>query len=59
MRPGPDLDAVGRDPHRVEDIWQLVYQNAYWRNGPVLNNALSGVDQAFGQFRHRLTAPSA
>src|SRR4030088_1688682 len=38
--------AVGRSPADIEDITRLIHYSAYWRNGPVLNNALSGIDQA-------------
>jgi galactonate dehydratase len=44
---------IGRDPRRIEDIWQMIYRNGCYRGGPVLMSALSGLDMALWDIRGR------
>ncbi len=37
---------IGKDPMRLEDIWQYLYRGAYWRRGPITMAAISAIDMA-------------
>src|SRR6266853_3402215 len=37
---------IGKDPRRVAHHWQAIYRHAFYRGGPILTSALSGIDQA-------------
>jgi len=37
---------VGKDPLRIELHWQAMYRGSFWRGGPVINSAISGIEIA-------------
>lgn len=37
---------IGHPANKIEDFWQMVFRGGFYRGGPVLMSALSGIDQA-------------
>ncbi|WP_052864196.1 D-mannonate dehydratase ManD [Streptomyces niger] len=45
---------LGKDPARIEDIWQYLYRGAYWRRGPVTMTAIAAVDTALWDIKGKV-----
>ena len=45
---------IGKDPSRIEDIWQYLYRGAYWRRGPVTMRAIAAVDVALWDIKSKI-----
>ncbi len=44
---------IGRDAGHIEDLWQTLYRGGFYRGGPVLTSAISGIEQALWDIKGR------
>jgi galactonate dehydratase len=44
---------LGKDPLQIEDHWQAMYRNNFYRGGPILMSAIAGIDQALWDIKGR------
>jgi galactonate dehydratase len=45
---------IGKDPRQITHHWQAIYRHAFYRGGPVLTSALSGIDTALWDIKGKL-----
>ncbi len=45
---------VGKDPRHIVHHWQAIYSHAFYRGGPILTSALSGIDHALWDIKGKL-----
>lgn len=45
---------IGKDPMQVEHHWQSMYVHSFYRAGPVIGSAISGIDQALWDIRGKV-----
>jgi len=49
---------IGSDPSRIEDLYQTMYRGSFYRGGPILMSAISGIEQALWDIKgKRLGVP--
>ena len=45
---------IGKDPARINDIWQAMYRSGFYRGGPILMSAIAGIDQALWDIKGKV-----
>ena len=45
---------IGKDPSRINDLWQTLYRAGFYRGGPILMSAIAGIDQALWDIKGKV-----
>lgn len=45
---------IGKDPTRIEDIWNILYRAGFYRGGPIIMSAIAGIDQALWDIKGKV-----
>lgn len=45
---------IGKDPKRIEDIWNMLYRSGFYRGGPIIMSAIAGIDQALWDIKGKV-----